>query len=75
MNAGGNMHEPGAPRSADQVPPETTELQDNGPDMDALPSFGRILCTIFKYICILIGGLIVLVILGLFVLYLVCAFG
>lgn len=69
------MHEPGPPRSADHKPPESNDRQDNGPDMDAMPSFGRILFTIFKCICFLIGGLIALVILGLFVLYLVCAFG
>lgn len=67
-NAAGNMHEPGLPEKDHRIP-------DPDPDSDDRPSFGDIILTIIKYIAILIGILVFLVIFGLFALYLVCAFG
>ena len=62
------MHEPDLPEKDHRIP-------DPDPDSDDRPSFGDIILTIIKYIAILIGILVFLVIFGLFALYLVCAFG
>jgi hypothetical protein len=72
-NAGGNMHEPDLPEKDHRQ--EAEGLDHRNPDPDDMPSFGAIILTIIKYIAILIGIVIFLVLFGLFALYLVCAFG
>lgn len=67
------MHEPGLPEEDHRKADDATDHRI--PDADDTLSAGNIFLTIIKAIAILVGILIFLVILGLFVLYLVCAFG